>query len=95
MAGSPAAALSDNLYSITLKRNSQPILTATVTLSVSSPDGVVRVNSVTVPHIAAGVYTYSAAPSTAPMTGTYTATWNAVDATNKTLNRVEPFVVVA
>ena len=95
MAGSPAAALSDNTYSITLKRNDVSITDAVVTLSVSSPDGVVRVNNVTVPHIAAGVYSYNAQPSTVPVAGAYIATWNAVDGTGKALHRVEPFEVVA
>lgn len=94
MAGSPPAALSDNTYSFTLTRNSVPITNATVTLTVVGPDGVTRVNNVSVPHIASGVYSYSAAPSASPTPGTYTATWNAVDVTNKTLHRVEPFVVV-
>ena len=90
----PMLADSDNTFTLTLSKDGARQTAATVTLSLTKPDGTAALTGVAVAHTANGVYVYNAAPSATPVAGTYIAIWNAV-LTGKTWHREEAVIVSA
>lgn len=92
MAG--ALANSTNRLRVTLKdQNSALVTGATVTLTVKDPTAAVVINNVSVPEVGTGIYEYIAAPAAWVTDGTFTAIWNAVDASARVWHHEEQFVV--
>lgn len=85
---------STNRYRVTLKDpTGAGVLGVTVTLTVANSAGTIVINNVSVTSLGSGIYEYVSTAGAITTAGTYTAKWNAVDATAKVWHHEEQFVV--